>query len=89
MRVVAATNRNLPQEIQLGRFRKDLFYRLAVLTIHIPPLRERTSDIRSLTEYFLSEANAHFVTVNKRRMDDTGIAALARYNWAWKCPAIT
>ena len=81
VRVVAATNRNLPQEIQLGRFRRDLFYRLAVLTIHISPLRERASDIRSLTEYFLNEASTYLITGNQRRMDDDGIAALARYNW--------
>src|SRR5678815_361272 len=62
VRVVAATNRNLPEEIQRGRFRQDLFYRLAVLTIHIPPLRERVSDIRSLTEYFLSEARSKLNT---------------------------
>src|SRR5438034_2072984 len=45
VRVVTATNRNLPQEIALGRFRQDLFYRIAVLTIGAPPLRDRASDI--------------------------------------------
>jgi transcriptional regulator with GAF, ATPase, and Fis domain len=81
VRVVAATNRNLAHEIQLGRFRKDLFYRLAVLTIKIPALRRRASDVRSLTEHFLSEANAHLITGNPRRMDEDAIAALARYTW--------
>jgi len=81
VRVVAATNRNLPQEIQLGRFRQDLFYRLAVLTIQMPPLRERASDIRSLTEYFLSEANTKLNGRNHLRIDDDAITALALYSW--------
>jgi transcriptional regulator with PAS, ATPase and Fis domain len=81
VRVVAATNRNLPQEIQLGRFRQDLFYRLAVLTIQMPPLRERASDIRSLTEYFLSEANTKVNGGNHLRIHDDAIAALALYAW--------
>jgi transcriptional regulator with PAS, ATPase and Fis domain len=81
VRVVAATNRNLPQEIQLGQFRQDLFYRLAVLTIQIPPLRERVSDIRALTEYFLKEANARLNGGNPLCVNDEAIAALARYAW--------
>ena len=80
-RVVAATNRNLPEDIQRGRFRQDLFYRLAVLTIHISPLRERVSDIRSLTEHFLSEAKTNLNSGNQLRIDDQAVAALARYSW--------
>src|SRR5881392_1200229 len=56
VRVLAATNRHLPQEIALGRFRQDLLYRIAVLTIATPPLRERASDIPLLVEHFLHEA---------------------------------
>jgi transcriptional regulator with PAS, ATPase and Fis domain len=81
VRVVAATNRNLPQEIQRGHFRQDLFYRLAVLTIQLPALRERVSDIRPLTEYFLSEANARLISATQFRIDDDAIAALTRYTW--------
>lgn len=81
VRVVAATNRSLPHEIQLGRFRQDLFYRLAVLTIHIPPLRERVSDVKVLTEYFLGEAKTKLNTGNQLRICDDAIAALARYSW--------
>lgn len=81
VRVVAATNRNLPQEIQRRHFRQDLFYRLAVLTIQIPPLRERVSDIRCLTEYFLSEANSKLSGATQFRIEDEAIAALARYTW--------
>lgn len=81
VRVVAATNRNLPREIHRSRFRQDLFYRLAVLTIHIPPLRERVSDIRSLTEYFVNEAQTKLNAGNQLCIHDDAIAALARYAW--------
>ena len=81
VRVVAATNRTLPEEIQRGRFRRDLFYRLAVLTIRVPPLRERVSDIRTLTEYFLSEAETRLDTGNQLRVNEEAIAALVRYAW--------
>ena len=56
VRVVAATNRNLAQEIASGRFREDLFYRIAVLTINVPPLRNRCSDIPMLIDCFLQQA---------------------------------
>ena len=81
VRVVAATNRNLPEEIHRGRFRQDLFYRLAVLTIYIPPLRERVSDIRSLTEHFLSHAKITLNASSQLRISDEAITALARYTW--------
>jgi len=81
VRVVAATNRNLAEEIQRGRFRPDLFYRLAVLTIHVPPLRERIADVKSLAEYFLSEAKTKLNTSHQFRLSDEAIAALARYAW--------
>ena len=80
VRVVAATNRNLPEEIRRGRFRQDLFYRMAVLTIHIPPLRERVSDIKPLTEYFLSDAKIKLKS-NQLSIEDEAIAALNRYAW--------
>ncbi|MBD0325804.1 MAG: sigma-54-dependent Fis family transcriptional regulator [Pyrinomonadaceae bacterium] len=53
VRVIAATNRNLQQDVQDGRFRADLFYRLNVVSLHIPPLRERAEDIPALLEHFL------------------------------------
>ena len=81
VRVVAATNRNLPEDIRRGRFRQDLFYRLAVLTIHIPPLRERVCDIESLSEYFLSEAKTQLNHGNQLRIEDEANAVLARYAW--------
>jgi two-component system response regulator AtoC len=57
VRLVAATNRNLLQEVKEGRFREDLYYRLNVMPIHIPPLRERKDDIPPLTEYFIQKFN--------------------------------
>jgi len=54
-RIIAATNRNLQQEVEAGRFREDLFYRLAVVKIHVPPLRERKEDVPLLANFFLKK----------------------------------
>lgn len=58
VRIIAATNRNLKEEIKRGRFREDLFYRLNVIPVHIPSLRERKEDIPVLVEYFLKRFNS-------------------------------
>ncbi|MFX5555225.1 sigma 54-interacting transcriptional regulator, partial [Acinetobacter baumannii] len=55
VRVIAATHRDLPQEISEGRFREDLWYRLQVLPIKVPPLRERPGDILAIAEHFLRQ----------------------------------
>lgn len=55
VRIIAATNRNLPEEIAAGRFREDLFYRLSVFQIHLPPLRERAGDVRILAKAFIKD----------------------------------
>ncbi len=62
VRVVAATNRNLSQEVQEGRFRADLFYRLNLMTLEVPPLRERREDIPPLVYAFMERANATYKT---------------------------
>jgi two-component system, NtrC family, response regulator HydG len=63
VQVVTATNQNLREKIRLGQFREDLYFRLHVLEVHIPPLRERREDIPLLTEHFISKFNKNF---NKR-----------------------
>ncbi|MFZ7112096.1 MAG: sigma-54-dependent transcriptional regulator, partial [Desulfatiglandales bacterium] len=80
VRIIAATNRNLEQALADGRFREDLYYRLKVVTIHLPPLRERPGDIPLLTEYFISRYAAEM------GMDYPGItkkagAMLDHYPW--------
>lgn len=79
-RIVAATNRDLKQEIADGNFREDLYYRLNVVNIHIPPLRERKDDVQILASSFLKE----FSEENGKQIE--GIdnkAAMALYNYSW------
>lgn len=63
VRIIAATNRDLQKEIAIGHFREDLFYRISVFQIHLPPLRERVTDIEPLTQYFL---NSSAMLTNKK-----------------------
>jgi DNA-binding NtrC family response regulator len=79
VRIVAATNRDLRQAIDRGRFREDLYYRLATLVIQIPPLRERPEDIRLLAEHFTSQLNVRF-SVSKR-ISEAAMAVLLRHSW--------
>jgi transcriptional regulator with PAS, ATPase and Fis domain len=79
VRVVAATNRSLEQEVQAGRFRADLRYRLDVIRIAIPPLRERPEDLPWLAERIWSDASSR--VGSRAALDDEMLAALARYDW--------
>ncbi|MDX1764424.1 MAG: sigma-54 dependent transcriptional regulator [bacterium] len=60
VRILSATNKNLKEEVEAGRFREDLFYRINVFTIHVPPLRERRDDIPLLLNHFVKRYNAEF-----------------------------
>ncbi|UCF64866.1 MAG: sigma-54-dependent Fis family transcriptional regulator, partial [bacterium] len=80
VRVIAATNKNLEDLVSKGQFREDLFYRLNVLPLHIPPLRERREDIPILIEYFISK----FCRKNNRKpvsLQKTAIKKLQLYSW--------
>jgi len=93
VRVIAATNKNLEEEIEKGHFREDLYFRLAVIPIHVPPLRERPEDIpllvRHYMEFFSRENN-----VRQKRITQAALDAMARGRWkgrrhsrgAWEGP---
>jgi two-component system, NtrC family, nitrogen regulation response regulator NtrX len=80
VRVIAATNKNLEEEIEKGTFREDLYFRLAVIPIHVPPLRERPDDIpllvRHYVDFFSRENNAR-----PKRITQAALDALQRYRW--------
>jgi len=79
VRVIAATNRDLPAAIAAGTFRSDLFYRLNVFPIEMPPLRERKEDIPLLVEYFMNRAQGPGRRV--RRVHPRALALLHAYDW--------
>ena len=60
LRIIAATNRDLKKMIQKGKFREDLYYRLNVISLRIPPLRERPEDIKKLCQFFVDRFNKNF-----------------------------
>jgi Nif-specific regulatory protein len=80
VRLIAATNRNLEDEVKAGRFREDLYYRLNVFPLHIPPLRERKSDLILLADYFTekyAEKNGKLI----KRISTPALDLLASYSW--------
>ncbi len=80
IRIIGATNRDLKTEVREGRFRDDLFYRLNVVSLFVPPLRDRRQDISLLTNYFLAEFNARF----KKRIvavDEGAYSCMMGYRW--------
>jgi len=80
VRVVAATNRDLIAEIEAGRFREDLFYRLNVLRIHVPPLRERPEDVPALLTYYLNEYSVRHA-VGTRTLSAEALTRLSSHAW--------
>jgi two-component system nitrogen regulation response regulator GlnG len=79
VRIIAATHRDLRQAIRQGQFREDLFYRINVVPIRVPPLRERTEDIADLARHFLERAKADGLP--SKSLDQSGIEALHAHRW--------
>ncbi|HTZ48298.1 MAG TPA: sigma-54 dependent transcriptional regulator [Verrucomicrobiae bacterium] len=80
VRVIAATNKNLEQEIARGAFRQDLFYRLNVIPFHVPPLRDRKEDIPVIARFFLNEFSTEYGK-KTRELSDGALEILLRYPW--------
>ncbi|UCC73186.1 MAG: sigma-54-dependent Fis family transcriptional regulator [Gemmatimonadota bacterium] len=79
-RVVAATNRNLEEEVEAARFRRDLYYRVNVHVVNVPPLRDHLSDLSELIDHFLATTCARF-GVRKKKLDSTALEMLITCEW--------
>ena len=81
VRVIAATNKNLREEIGKGNFREDLYHRLSVIVIRVPPLRERASDIPELARHFIDEISGTY-GIAPKKIDDDAMQALSSLRWS-------
>jgi transcriptional regulator with PAS, ATPase and Fis domain len=80
VRIIAATNRDLEQRVQEGGFREDLYFRLNVLSLKIPPLRDRLEDIKLLGQYFIKTLSAN-LGIKPYDLSDDEIQVLSDYHW--------
>jgi DNA-binding NtrC family response regulator len=78
--MIAATNKDLAKEVHNGRFREDLYWRLKIISVHLPPLRRRTEDIPELVEYFLARFSAEYAKP-VRTLSESAMAQLLAYTW--------
>ena len=81
VRVIAATNKNLREEIAKGNFREDLYHRLSVIVIRVPPLRERSSDVPELTQHFVDEISSLY-GLPPKPIDSDAMEALSAMRWS-------
>jgi sigma-54 specific flagellar transcriptional regulator A len=81
IRVVATTNRDLEAEVEAGRFREDLYYRINVVHVHLPPLRDRAEDIELLAMHFLRMVTARNGRTTPTGIDPAAVQALTEYAW--------
>ena len=81
VRVIAATNKDLRNEIKKNNFREDLFHRLAVIEINVPSLNERSSDIPDLIQHFLKDISIENKLIYKN-IDKNAVSQLQKYNWS-------
>ena len=79
--VIAATNKNLVQAVKDGTFRSDLYFRLNVIPIHLPPLRERVEDIPILVNYLIQKFSEEYVDAEPKQVSQRAMSALCRYDW--------
>jgi len=80
VRIIAATNKDLQEEIKSGRFREDLYYRINVIPFHVPSLRERRDDVPLLAEHFMKGAAAEYGT-GLKKLSEAAVARLTAYRW--------
>ncbi|HUF12934.1 MAG TPA: sigma-54 dependent transcriptional regulator [Longimicrobiales bacterium] len=81
VRIIAATNRDLEQEIRKGSFRTDLYYRLNVVSLHLPPLRDRRDDVALLAEHFLARLDRGQANGDGFRLTEPALEVLSAYDW--------
>jgi two-component system response regulator HupR/HoxA len=80
VRVIAATNRDLEEDVRTGRFREDLYYRLATIALHVPPLRDRPMDLPLLAQHLLDSSNRHLGCAVQGFMPEV-LERMAAYRW--------